>query len=133
MKTDLPKNLKRVLVVDDEEAFTKMVKRNLERDLKYMVKCVNRSVETIRVAREFMPDIIFLDVVMPEADGGDIALQLRSDRKLKHIPIIFVSAMVSKRESPNGVYSSGGDLFLAKPTNTATLMQCIETHTASEG
>ena len=113
MKINLPTSPKRVLVVDDEEAFTRMVKRNLERDLKYMVKCVNRSVETLKTARAFKPDIIFLDVVMPEADGGDIALQIRNDSELKHIPIIFVSAMVSKRESDNGVFSSGGDLFIA--------------------
>jgi len=129
-KVHIPENCKRVLIVDDEESFTRMVKRNLERDLKYMVRTVNESTEALAIAREFKPDIIFLDIIMPGADGGDVAAQLRADPHFRKIPIVFVSAMVSRRESDQGFYTSGGELFIAKPVDTATLIRCIETHTA---
>jgi CheY-like chemotaxis protein len=126
----IPENCKRVLIVDDEESFTRMVKRNLERNMQYMVRVVNDSTEALKAAREFHPDIIFLDIIMPGADGGDVAIQLRADPVLQKTPIVFVSAMVSRQESAGGFYTSGGELFIAKPVDIVTLIRCIETHTA---
>ena len=120
-------NTKRVLVVDDEASFTRMVKLNLEATGNYIVETVNQSTKTLEVAREFAPDIVLLDVVMPGADGGDVALNLRSRSATKNIPIIFVSAMVSQEESKKGFYQSGGEHFLAKPVDKSTLCGAIET------
>ena len=116
----------RVLLIDDEAAFTRMVKLNLEAAGKYAVRVVNESPKTQQVANEFQPQIILLDVVMPEADGGDVAIQLRQHRITQDTPIIFVSAMVSRRESGSGLYESGGEHFLAKPVTTETLSNAIE-------
>ena len=116
----------RVLLIDDEAAFTRMVKLNLEATGKYAVRVVNESPKTQQVANEFQPQIILLDVVMPEADGGDVAIQLRQHRITQDTPIIFVSAMVSRRESGSGLYESGGEHFLAKPVTTETLSNAIE-------
>lgn len=117
----------RVLVVDDEPVFTRMVKLNLEATGDYIVETVNRSPEAALRAKEFLPHIILLDVVMPEADGGDVAAALRTRTLTKDVPIIFVSAMVSPKESPKGLFESGGEHFLAKPVNTETLTGAIET------
>jgi len=117
----------RVLVIDDEESFTKMVKLNLEGTDMYTVRTLNESRKAIEVARDFQPHIILLDVVMPEVDGGDVANNLRTRTATKNIPIIFVSAMVSQKESHSGFYESGGEHFLAKPVNTETLSGAIET------
>ena len=116
----------RVLLIDDEAAFTRMVKLNLEATGKYAVRVINESPKTQQVANEFQPQIILLDVVMPEADGGDVAIQLRQHRITQDTPIIFVSAMVSRRESGSGLYESGGEHFLAKPVTTETLSNAIE-------
>jgi CheY-like chemotaxis protein len=62
---------------------------------------------------------------MPEADGGDIASQMRGDSKLQDVPIIFVSAMVSRKESGTGFYVSGGEYFLAKPITVDVLEHAI--------
>ena len=121
-----PESLTRVLAIDDEATFTKMVKLNLEATGDYSVQTLNESRRAIEVAREFKPHIILLDVVMPEADGGDVANNLRTRSATKDIPIIFVSAMVSKRESQSGFYESGGEHFLAKPVSTETLCYAIE-------
>jgi len=116
----------RVLVIDDEERFTKMVKLNLEGTGMYTVQTLNESRKAIEAARDFLPNIILLDVVMPEADGGDVANGLRTRTATKRIPIIFVSAMVSQKESHSGFYESGGEHFLAKPVTTETLSGAIE-------
>jgi CheY-like chemotaxis protein len=126
-KSSPEKDAKRVLVVDDEPSFTRMVKLNLEGTGHYIVETVNESRKASEVAREFVPHIILLDVVMPEQDGGDVALHLRSRSATKEIPLIFVSAMVSQAESKKGFYQSGGEHFLAKPVDTDTLCGAIET------
>ncbi|HKK19393.1 MAG TPA: response regulator [Opitutales bacterium] len=116
----------RVLVIDDEDRFTKMVKLNLESTGMYSVEVLNESRKAVEVARDFKPHIILLDVVMPEADGGDVANSLRTRTATKEIPIIFVSAMISQKESHSGFYESGGEHFLAKPVSTETLSGAIE-------
>ena len=118
---------RRVLVIDDEASFTRMIKLNLEATGKYTVETLNESVRAFEVARNFTPDVILLDIVMPAADGGDVAAVLRKRSATKEIPIIFVSAMVSKRESHLGFYESGGEHFLAKPVDTELLCGAIET------
>jgi CheY-like chemotaxis protein len=116
----------RVLLVDDEASFTRMVKLNLEASGKYAVRVVNESPKAQQVANEFKPEIILLDVVMPEADGGDVAVQLRQHAITQDTPIIFVSAMVSRKESGSGFYESGGEHFLAKPVSTELLSSSID-------
>jgi CheY-like chemotaxis protein len=116
----------RVLVIDDDESFTKMAKLNLETTGLYTVRTLNQSLRAMEVARDFQPHIILLDVVMPEADGGDVANNLRARTATQDIPIIFVSAMVSQKESHSGFYESGGEHFLAKPVRTETLSGAIE-------
>lgn len=126
-KSTPDKDARRVLVVDDEPSFTRMIKLNLESTGHYIVETINESRRAFEVAREFAPDIILLDVVMPEMDGGDVALNLRNRSATKKIPIIFVSAMVSQQESKKGFYQSGGEHFLAKPVDKDTLCGAIET------
>jgi CheY-like chemotaxis protein len=115
----------RVLIIDDEAPFTRMVKLNLQNAGNYLVETLNESPQARIVAKAFKPDIILLDVVMPEADGGDVAAMLRAGDATKHIPIIFVSAMVSRKESNKGLYQSGGEHFLAKPVNSDLLIDAI--------
>jgi len=116
----------RVLLIDDEPAFTRMLRLNLEDEEGLVIGQVNESATALTRALDFKPDIIFLDIVMPEADGGDVAMALRSNSKLKAVPIVFLSAIIPKREH-QGVYSSGGDLLLPKPVSAPQLMECIET------
>ena len=70
---------KRIFIVDDESGFTRLLKLTLEKTGGYLVKEENDGTNAWRAAREFKPDIIFLDIVMPKIDGGDVAQQIRSD------------------------------------------------------
>lgn len=125
-------NARRILVIDDEASFTRMIKLNLEATGDFVVETLNESARAYDVAHDFAPDIILLDVVMPVADGGDVAAALRKRSATQSIPIIFVSAMVSQQESKLGFYQSGGENFLAKPVETKLLCGAIETVLSSK-
>jgi CheY-like chemotaxis protein len=117
---------KRILVVDDEIALTRMVKMNLENAGDFVVRTVNQGSEAVSTAREFMPDMIFLDVMMPDMSGDEVALELREDPVLAEIPMVFMTAIVTKSETGSTGANIGGNEFLAKPARTADLLAVIE-------
>jgi DNA-binding response OmpR family regulator len=119
---------KRILIVDDEASFTRMVKLNLEKTGQFEVREENKATYAMAAAREFKPDLIVLDVIMPNLDGGDIFGQLQNDRHLKGTPVIFLTATVSPREAGVKGFNSGGALFLAKPVTLENLISCINDH-----
>jgi CheY-like chemotaxis protein len=117
---------KRILIVDDEVNLTRMVRLNLEKRGPYEVREENHGRKAIEVAREYKPDLIILDVVMPDMDGGEIAAKMRNDPVLGSIPVIFLTAIVPKREAGDQGLTSGGYLFIPKPVSLETLVRHIE-------
>jgi len=115
----------RVLIVDDEEDFTLMMGMALKQTGHYETREENNALQTVNATREFKPDVVLLDVMMPDADGGDIAGQLKADDATAHIPIIFLTALVGNEETNLGGLLSGGHRFLPKPVSLAELTQCI--------
>ncbi len=118
--------MKKILLVDDEVALTRMMKLVLERSGKYEVYTENSGSKAISAARNFQPDIIFLDIVMPEVSGDIIAQNLREDKDLADIPIVFLTAIVSKKETGPLGSVIGGNRFLAKPVKADDLLKVIE-------
>ena len=114
------------MIVDDEVGFTKVVKLTLEASKNYEVFEQNNPALAVEMARKVSPDVILLDVVMPNIDGGDVFSQLQSDPVLKSIPVIFVTATVRKREVPDHGGKIGTSIFVAKPVSAQGLMRCIE-------
>ena len=90
---------KRILIIDDEASFARMVKLNLEKTGAFEVRVESKPAYALPTARDFKPDLILLDVIMPTMDGGDVANQIKRDRNLKDTPIIFLTATVSQREA----------------------------------
>ncbi|HSH95577.1 MAG TPA: response regulator [Roseimicrobium sp.] len=119
---------KRILIIDDEVSFTRIMRMNLEKTGLYEVREENRATHAIKAAREFKPDLICLDVIMPAMEGGDVASYFMKDPELRKIPIIFITATVSKREAAKSGLNSGGFVFLAKPVTTETLLETIADH-----
>lgn len=116
---------KRVFIVDDESGFTRLLKLTLEKTGKYQVLEENDGTKAWLAAREFKPQIIFLDIVMPKIDGGDVAQQIRSDPSLAAVPIIFLTAIVSQKETTSDI---GGFPFLSKPVSLDAITRCITDH-----
>ena len=120
---------RRVLIIDDEPGFTRLLKIALEKSGHYDVREENDAEQAWLSARAFNPDIIFLDIVMPRKDGGEVAQQIRSDPSLASVPIVFLTAIVSEQETTRPL---GGFPFLAKPVSLAAISQCIQLYCASE-
>ncbi len=116
---------KKIMLVDDEAAFTRMVKLNLERSGEFEVLTENSGPAALTAIREFRPDLLFLDVMMPEMGGDDIAQELRLDPDLAEIPIVFLTAIVSREETDKLGPIIGGNRFLAKPVKTEDLLAVI--------
>src|SRR5579871_6280691 len=121
---------KRVLIVDDEPDFTLMMGMALRQTGQYETREENNALLTVSAARDFKPDVVLLDVMMPEADGGDVAGHLKADPLTAHLPVIFLTALVGNEETNLGGLLSGGHRFLPKPVSLAELTQCIEEVTA---
>ncbi len=117
---------KKLLIVDDEVMFTNAIKLAFGRKEDYEVCVENDPRMAVATARKFGPDVIILDVIMPEMDGGEVHSQIMADPSLRHIPIIFLTAIVRQREvdEHNGVI--GGSLFIAKPVDADGLSNAIE-------
>jgi two-component system, OmpR family, alkaline phosphatase synthesis response regulator PhoP len=118
---------RRILIVDYDRNTTHLVKVLLEKTGSYLVVEQNDSTKAHQRARNFRPDLILIDVVMPIRDGGEIAAQIRADPELQNTPIIFLTALVTSAEAKAGVQIDGHP-FLAKPINIQELINTIEGH-----
>ncbi len=116
----------RILVVDDEEQLTKMLKLNLEQTGDYEIRTENLATNALNAAREFNPDLILLDIMMPDLSGEVIAQQILDDEELRDIKIIFLTALVTKSELETKGSEVAGRTFIAKPVKIDELIACIE-------
>jgi CheY-like chemotaxis protein len=103
-----------------------MIKLNLEQTGRYEVRTENLGRKAIEAAREFRPDLILLDVMMPGMLGSEIAAQLEADPELRAIKFVFLTAMVTKEEAQRSFGEIGGHTFIAKPISADELCQVIE-------
>jgi DNA-binding response OmpR family regulator len=117
---------KKILVIDDEPDLTMLVKLNLQKTGRYDVREENRASRGLAAAREFKPDLVLLDVMMPDLDGGDVLAQLKDDPNLKNVPVVFLTATVLKEEVAKQGGSIGGYPFIPKPFQTEVLLDRIE-------
>jgi len=117
--------MKKILIVDDEAGFTRLMKLTLQSSGEYEVTEENNGAHAWTAAHRVRPDLILMDIVMPNVDGGDAAAQIRKDPELAAIPIVFLTAIVSEKEThPGG--RIGGFPFLSKPVSLEALKACIE-------
>ena len=118
---------KRILVVDDEAGFTRLLKLALRT---YEIREENDPTRALQAALEFRPDLVLLDVIMPEVDGVALASRIRSDTSLAHVPIVFVTASVSPVQA-QAERQIRGFPFLPKPVGLDEILSCIEEQLAA--
>lgn len=116
---------RRILIVDNDRDSTHLVKVLLEKTGRYLVLEENDATRAHLSARNFRPDLILLDIVMPDTDGGEIASRIQVDPELHDTPIIFLTALVTRSEASTGLHIDGHP-FLAKPINIQELINAIE-------
>lgn len=117
---------KKILIIDDETSITRLLKLNLEQTGDYLVHEENDATKGLAAAREFRPDLVVLDVMMPEVDGGDVAASIEADPQLKKTPIIFLTAAVKKEELAARGNVIGGYPYIAKPLDVKGVITAIE-------
>lgn len=119
---------KRILLVDDEKSLTTLLKLNLEETGNYDVRVENWPEDAVAAAREFKPDLILLDIIMPRMPGGNVAALIDNDPALKGTPIVFLTAAVrrSQVEDNDGIICEHP--CLAKPATVDEVIAMIEKH-----
>ena len=117
---------KRILIVDDEKGFTSMLQLNLESMGEYEVRVENRPEHALQTALQFLPHIILLDVIMPNVEGPDVANIFHTSKELKEVPIIFLTATITKDEVDAQSGRIGGHCFVAKPSSLSDLTSSIK-------
>ena len=115
----------KILMIDDEEDFCHFIKLNLESMNKYKVNIATSGKIGINMAKKNKPDLILLDVFMPEMDGTVVAEHLLEDTSTSDIPIIFLTAVATKRDVNDGGGMIGGRHMIAKPVSTDELVSTI--------
>ena len=116
---------RRILIVDNDRDSTHLVKILHERTGRYLVLEENDATKAHQTAQNLRPDVILLDIMMPETDGGEVAAQIQADPELQTTPIIFLTALVTKAETKAGLRIQGHP-FLAKPISIPELIEAIE-------
>jgi DNA-binding response OmpR family regulator len=117
---------KRILVVDDLASDTQLVRSFLEERHDYTVREENNPFAALSSARDFKPHLIILDLMMPGLDGAELAASFSNDPEFKSVPIVFLTAKLSKEE----VTLFGGRIgkypFLAKPIVLTEVAACLK-------
>ena len=115
---------KRILAVDDERHILRLVQINLEK-AGYEVVTATNGREAIEAATEKKPDLIVMDVMMPEMDGFEALQNLKSNEETEKIPVIMLTAKAQDADVFHG-WQSGADLYLTKPFNPMELLTFVK-------
>jgi two-component system phosphate regulon response regulator PhoB len=115
---------KKVLIVDDEADVTELVSYHLKKK-GFQVEAVNDPNTSLAVARSFQPDLVILDVMMPDLSGLQICRLLRADPQLKDVPIVFLTAKAEEGDRIQGL-ETGADDYVCKPFSTKELILRVQ-------
>ena len=116
---------KKILVIDDEQSITRLLKFALEKSGLYEVFCENDGNKAFSSIQSTRPDLVLLDMNLPETSGGEISAAVKEDPSLKDLPIVFLTGNISDEEVDAGLLI-GGYPAMSKPINMEKLLSCIE-------
>ena len=118
-------NKPRILIVDDNPRFSHSARLILQESGQYVICEENDAASAVETARSFRPDLILLDLVMPQLDGAEVAAQVESDWALHGVPIVFVTGLVTRDEARNG-QRIDGHRVVSKPVSSFDLLGAVE-------
>jgi two-component system OmpR family response regulator len=114
----------KVLVVDDDPGITEIVDAFLS-TAGYDVSVENTSESAIRKAKEWRPDVILLDIMMPHMDGYDVAETLKDEKSMQQTPIIFLTGKDAEEDQGRS-FRAGGNLYVKKPFSCERLLDIVK-------
>ena len=113
---------RKVLIVDDDEELVELIEDVLVRDGRFEVKTVNNGFDAGMMVKDYRPDIIVLDVMLPDINGKEVCQRVRSDKSMDDVRIICISGMVEE-EKVGELKASGADDFMHKPFEVEKLVE----------
>jgi DNA-binding response OmpR family regulator len=116
----------KILYIEDEADLVELVTLLLERSGKYKVFSANKGDEGVSIALSEKPDIILLDLMMPNIDGWEVFRQIRENDETKNIPIVIVTAKSQDIDKVLGLEVAGADGYLVKPFDPNELFTLID-------
>lgn len=120
----MSKPMYKALVVDDEEDILELLQYNLEKE-GFIVKTATDGVKAVNLAKTFLPDLVLLDIMMPEQDGVETCRQMRELPETKDAYIIFLTAR-SEEYSEVAAFDAGADDYITKPVKPRALASRIQ-------
>ena len=120
-----PNDQSRILIVDNSSQFTRSARLLLEQTGNYVACAVNDPRRALETARSFKPDLVLVDLIMPQADGSEVAAQLEADWALHSVPIVFVTSLITPEEARDARRIDGHRIS-AKPHTAAELLRIVE-------
>lgn len=114
-----------ILIIDDEISFAEMVKLNLEDTDDYEIRTEYKGADGVKTALEFNPDLILLDIMLPDKDGFDVLKDLKENEKTQSIPVIMLTALKSDPVKFKAANLSAEE-FMVKPVTVKMLVEKIE-------
>jgi len=113
----------KVLVIDDEPEITDIVETFLT-ESGYNVEVENSARNALEKARQFIPDVILLDIMMPDVDGYNVCQEIKNDPKLASVPVIFLTGK-DRNDDMGRSFKVGGDMFIKKPFSCERLLEIV--------
>jgi two-component system, OmpR family, response regulator VicR len=117
--------LKCILCVEDEPEMIDLIRLILGRR-GFEVKGANGGVEGLKIIRQEPPDLVLLDLMMPDMDGWEVYQQMKADEKTKNIPVIVVTAKAQSIDKVLGLHIAKVDDYITKPFSPQDLMNSVE-------
>ena len=115
----------RILIVDNNSRFARGARLFLDRTGKYVACSVIDPRRALESARSFKPDLVLVDLIMPQEDGPEVAAQLEADWALHEVPIVFVTTLITPEEARDG-RRINGHRVVPKPTRGFDLIRVVE-------
>ena len=120
----MAKEIKRILCIEDEPDMIELIRLILSRH-GFEVVGANGGVEGARMIREELPDLILLDIMMPDLDGWEVYQQIKADDKTKDIPVIVVTAKAQNIDKVLGLHIAKVDDYISKPFTPDDLLASV--------
>ena len=114
---------RKVLIVDDDEELVELLVDVFERDKRFDIRTANNGFDAGMTVKEFRPDLVVLDVMLPDINGKEVCQKIRSDKTLEKVRVICISGMVEQDKIAD-LKVAGANEFLQKPFTVDSLLDC---------
>ncbi len=118
---------KKILIVDDDDEILELCRKKMV-DAGYQAITADRGEDAVTKAKNSAPDLILMDIILPDIDGSEVVQRLKKEERTHNIPVIFLSGILAPGDCPSDGIKVGGDYYevLTKPIQFSELLEHIK-------